>query len=785
MDDKSPTTVGSRRGVRLPPIQTNRNSTVRVKPPLPEELDSDTWANRVPLRPKSHGFTLKKLFTRTRPHPLPASSRNPQTPATAPPDQLRVTSPLSRATPPIASVNATPISVKSSIQFPLPNDDNTLAGEVTGVASSLDPPPLFMVYPQAIKYATLPCPTLSTEEILRRKLRRDLKAGNARDRSTDTDSKSDGSGANGVIKVKNWQKGTRLHARSQSSQPSGMKWSQKIFILLASGHLLQYSVDGNFDRLPEEVLTLGEKSVAFACDAIPGKHWVLQISQTQEDVEPSMEPKKTILDRLRRTNTEPRKPTSSFLLVLDSAEELASWLMFVRREIQGLGGKDYSSEAPGLNQFQPPQTTHQTHGDIRNSMIDQTLSPTLSVRDSQIFVPGHLEDGVKPECQKSIHQSIEVPSPSSLASAPELDSLKRNSRLSCVSIGTRTMPSSQSSSSSVTARTTASKPPGVESPKIPRSPNRVASADLGGRSRPNIGSCANLEDVFSDTPDLPPRAESRIPSTPNFSHPILSKRNSIATSPKTISFPLDGRACQSPISHLIPTFETVDGSKLDELINSNQAPRPGRRKSVGGGIHEPDEADSFAGTDNSQELELDHDVPSSFVRSSNLQRVSQVRRYSSDGIQNANPPLSEYRPALSILEDDPLDIPSQPSRLQSRNSPREVRKRPHSLGPRAYTEPRIRTCRSVRQSSPNPEPSQEPVRRQRSMTTKSCNSRRSSLTSLSSRKSMPHIPHGPPPAPPPTCPLPEVPPGIFPESSPCEASRLSIISCQPLPQKSA
>ncbi|OCK84163.1 hypothetical protein K432DRAFT_274286, partial [Lepidopterella palustris CBS 459.81] len=113
----------------------------------------------------------------------------------------------------------------------------------------------------------------------------------------------------------------------------------KIYVLVTSGYVLQYAGDGPFDRLPEKVLQLGKESAAFACDLIPGKHWVLQISQTaKEDGTVSMVPQKSFLSRLRLQNASARRTATSFLLVLESAEEMDSWLTAVRKEIDALGG---------------------------------------------------------------------------------------------------------------------------------------------------------------------------------------------------------------------------------------------------------------------------------------------------------------------------------------------------------------------------------------------------------------------------------------------------------------
>ncbi|EZF31189.1 hypothetical protein H109_04169 [Trichophyton interdigitale MR816] len=787
MDAQPPSTVGSRRGVRLPPIQTaNRSSTVRVKPPLPEELDNEESGNRVPLRPKQHGLTIRKWFTRSKSQPY-IPGRDPLLSATIAPEEHGIPSHLSGIASPLHNANVTPISVKSSAPFPITNDDISAAVEEPGTLSAWDPPPFFMAYPKAVKHATLPCPILPTDEILRRKMRRDLKASHSRDKTIDGDSNMDGPGHKGVIKSKTWKKGRKSQSRSQSSFSCGLKWSQKIFILATSGHLLQYGIDGNFDRLPEEVLALGGDSVAFACDAIPGRHWVLQISQTQDDVEPSLEPKKTILDRFRRTsNAEPQKPTSSFLLILDSAEELTSWLTFVRRAIQALGGKDYPPETLGVNQLQPsPLTSETVKGLDRKGSVDQALSSTPSVRDDQIFVPGL----TRRESQRCVQQPAERSSPSSLASVVELDSLRRNSRLSCVSIGTRTMPSSQSSSSSVTVKTPPSKSPCRESPGASRSPCRIASTDLGFRRKSFVRAYGNPEDFITETPLPPLRAESHLVCTPNFSHPIVNKRNSIAMSPKTISFPVESGPCQSPVLHVIPTSEMLHGPNIGpniatKIISAHGSP-PRRRGSASSDLLDSEGAYSTAGTDSSETQELDDDIPS-LIPISPLRRTHQARRYSSsDGMQSFNRPISEYRPALSTLRDEPVDIPGMPSGYNTISNPRS-RPRPQSLGPRAYSEPRIKVCRNSRHPSPSAELNQDSIGRQRSNTAKSCNSRRSSLNSLSSRKSMPQIPHGPPPAPPPTCPLPEVPSLAIPEAlPPYESKRLSIVGCQWLPQKTA
>ncbi|KAK4994361.1 hypothetical protein LTR60_008014, partial [Cryomyces antarcticus] len=115
---------------------------------------------------------------------------------------------------------------------------------------------------------------------------------------------------------------------------------EKIYCLVTSGFVLQYNSDGPSDRLPEKVLQLGTDSAAFASDLVPGKPFVLQISQTA-DIEgtKSVNLQSSLLSRLVHRNAAARRMTSSFLLILESTEELDSWMIAVRQEIEALGGK--------------------------------------------------------------------------------------------------------------------------------------------------------------------------------------------------------------------------------------------------------------------------------------------------------------------------------------------------------------------------------------------------------------------------------------------------------------
>lgn len=202
-----------------------------------------------------------------------------------------------------------------------------------------DPPPLFQAYPQAIKHAQLSSSTLSADSILRI-------SNHRRNSSIREDIVQSGLGSEEVqtAAAKKTEKIRSKHRRQLSGSLSKADWTQKIYMLVTSGYLLQYSGEGSFDRLPEKMMQLGKDSVAFASDVIPGKHWVLQISQAMDSEGiPAPDPR-SLLSRLSFRGADYRRTATSFLLILDSAEDLESWITAVRREIEALGGKKYVTE---------------------------------------------------------------------------------------------------------------------------------------------------------------------------------------------------------------------------------------------------------------------------------------------------------------------------------------------------------------------------------------------------------------------------------------------------------
>lgn len=204
-------------------------------------------------------------------------------------------------------------------------------------SAAWDPPPLFQAYPQAIKHAQLTSSTLSADSILRF-------SNHKRNLSSRDDTNVLATDVSQNSGVKKPEKLRTKHRRRISASSFKSDWTQKIYVLVTSGYLLQYSGEGSFDRLPEKMMQLGKDSVAFASDVIPGKHWVLQISQAMDTDGTPAPDARSLLSRLNFRSTDYRRNATSLLLILDSAEELESWIIAVRREIEALGGKKYVSE---------------------------------------------------------------------------------------------------------------------------------------------------------------------------------------------------------------------------------------------------------------------------------------------------------------------------------------------------------------------------------------------------------------------------------------------------------
>lgn len=200
--------------------------------------------------------------------------------------------------------------------------------------TSLDPPPLIQAYSQAKLQEILDVPS-SLTDLLTRGTRR-------RRNSISGESPSRPSLENNVSLLLENKDSAGKHKRNWSGSSSLTK---KLFILATSGHVLQYSADGLNDRLPEQILELGPHSVAFASDVLPGKHWVLQISQDHTGGRTTSHVSKNSWTKLSFRNSENKRLVQDFLLIFDNAHTLGVWLTAIRRDIELLGGLEYRPDS--------------------------------------------------------------------------------------------------------------------------------------------------------------------------------------------------------------------------------------------------------------------------------------------------------------------------------------------------------------------------------------------------------------------------------------------------------
>ncbi|KAI0398399.1 hypothetical protein F5Y17DRAFT_1821 [Xylariaceae sp. FL0594] len=215
--------------------------------------------------------------------------------------------------PSTADLRARPPAGKSQL---------SAAGADQAVSPAWAPPPLFRVYPQAVKHATLPTCTLSSEALAR--------LGDAK-------SSRAFQGTSGPSEfVSELKSDTTRRLQRISGFRNNWACTSKIFVLVTSGYLLQYAAEGSFDRVPERVLQLTRTSAAYASDLIPGKHWVLRVVSSIDADGNTLADPKLVRSKL---SAKDKRHVSNMLLVFETPENMDDWLAVLRREIQSLGGK--------------------------------------------------------------------------------------------------------------------------------------------------------------------------------------------------------------------------------------------------------------------------------------------------------------------------------------------------------------------------------------------------------------------------------------------------------------
>ncbi|KAL3462917.1 hypothetical protein BJX64DRAFT_135445 [Aspergillus heterothallicus] len=540
--------VSERRGQQLTPLQTNFSrptsqmlniASPRVQRPRPTDYDNDQ-TERVPLQParvkrQSSRSSLRQMFSREKSARKSTDAKlsgieEVQDPVKqAPAGSAAPLSPRSCDTPRATASNFPPETPTQSTNQARPKLQQKHRSRTTGEEDSpvedvaWKPPPLFKAYPQGLKHTTCPAPAMSGDAIMRLHATFKAKGTSLHDDDQQTSQPANEEPSeDSMARKKKFDKEKQKYLRALSDNIGKSEWTRKVYILATSGYILQYSGEGKHDRLPERMLLLGPKSVAFASDAIPGKHWVLQVSQGSEE-DSSTNPAETprpLFSRLGFHRTHARRLARNMLLIFNDPDELSAWLLAVRAQIESRGGKKYLSEKvddEGMeSQLRSKPSMRQMVKKDPNRMSTVFLQP----RQSMLF-----EDKDSSVGEQSRRSSYYSAHRRSMAMHPT--------------------PESRSGSVS-TAQTEATNgdesgriPPALASPSLPDGSfvSDTASSVTGPVS-PTFSSPKKRRSMFllhSTNPEIAeiPRAQSTVPDAhfrsasppaPNFSVPLFSKR---------------------------------------------------------------------------------------------------------------------------------------------------------------------------------------------------------------------------------------------------------------------
>ncbi|KAK6958010.1 hypothetical protein Daesc_000803 [Daldinia eschscholtzii] len=312
-----------------------------------------------------------------------------------------------------------------------------------GPITNFDPPPLFKMYPQAIKHVTLPTCITPVETLVR--------FGESKDSSLQN------SFLQSDVTLDQGEVGRKAEGDKKKKSKFAPEWTSKIYALVTSGYLLQYAAEGSFNRIPEKILHLTRDSAAYASDLIPGKHWVVRVTSSMNaDGNPSSDVK-SLRSRLALRGAEKRQVTN-MLLVFENPETMDIWLAVLRREIESLGGKKKLSETGDLEtddgattlKAQASQRTLVVRDPTRFSRI---ISKDFSwTQENALVDPTEESDPNTPPLKRMSESTVDDDSSMVSSDGQRLDSLRDSgsgssgNRLSSVSSGQRTILSSAESS---------------------------------------------------------------------------------------------------------------------------------------------------------------------------------------------------------------------------------------------------------------------------------------------------------------------------------------------------
>ncbi|KAI4192371.1 MAG: hypothetical protein LQ346_004340 [Caloplaca aetnensis] len=390
---------------------------------------------------------LLGLFSRAKSTKLPSTGSRVGSPRNVSPDQQRFALQRSNTTP---SFQDNGNMSFTDLTFPAktPKQQSVKAKRTksfrkdpsTTKSMQWYPPPLFQAYPQSVKHGTTFAPVISADSILRFHAER-----KRRQRKNDTTLAS--LETNGVDEQDDTVPGVDREELQE------VDLAQKIYVLVTSGYILQYAGEGSYDRLPEKILPIGPDSAAFASDAVPGKHWVLQVSHALgEDGIAKLE-KRSFVKKLRLGGDMRRCSALNFLMVFSDPEDLCGWLTIVKGELEAWGGKNYHQDpAFASRPEEPPQTLHQRPS--RRYLVKRDPIPFSNMaKESNAAFNGALSGATTPSAVRkhstATQDSMQSPSTSNVTASTDqvlLDRLRSSPKMSPISTGTKVFANSRESS---------------------------------------------------------------------------------------------------------------------------------------------------------------------------------------------------------------------------------------------------------------------------------------------------------------------------------------------------
>ncbi|KKA27569.1 hypothetical protein TD95_001453 [Thielaviopsis punctulata] len=291
-------------------------------------------------------------------------------------------SPILSPTSPPASVPIPRVPTSSHY-----NQSQPMYKTVKTPIATWDPPPLFRAYPQAIRHNRLPAASVAADSLLR--FHEKHGAAEADKESAETVREE---GTPTELRKR------KSHRHNTSNGLPKFEWTTKIYMLVTSGYLLQYSGDGAYDRLPEKVLHLSKHSVAFATDIFPGKHWVLQVSATMDTEGTMSTDSRSLFSRLLE-----KRHANNFLMVFENGDDMNAWITVLRREIAAMGGKEMLSET---GQARPADSIGADGHQLRAQGSQRALVVRDPVRFSRALAPEQLGAGW-PSSKRNSHCSVQ------------------------------------------------------------------------------------------------------------------------------------------------------------------------------------------------------------------------------------------------------------------------------------------------------------------------------------------------------------------------------------------